>query len=120
MAGPGDDDRSARETPFRLEREQVDDRLVIVVIGELDLATAPLLGRQVDRALADPLTSLAIDLSAVTFLDSSGLEALVTARRAARQREIPFTLASVSRQARTVIDLNGLNDLLGPTDRPPA
>ncbi len=59
----------------------VDERgwLVLTVAGEIDLATAPQLAAcLVDAADRD----VAVDLSAVTFLDSSGLSALVAGSRA--------------------------------------
>jgi anti-sigma B factor antagonist len=72
-------------------------RIVVIVAGELDLATAPLLVREVTGELSNPVTSLAIDLGAVTFLDSSGLEAVLTVRREAQEHGLPFMLVSVSR-----------------------
>jgi anti-sigma B factor antagonist len=59
----------------------IDERgwLVVTVAGEIDLATAPQLAAcLVDAADRD----VAADLSAVTFLDSSGLSALVAGSRA--------------------------------------
>lgn len=120
MAGPNGEEDAGRGTPFRIDVERGDGRIVVIVAGELDLATAPLLVREVTGELSNPVTSLAIDLGAVTFFDSSGLEAVLTVRRDAQEHGVPFTLASVSRVVRTVLDLNGLNDLLGRTDRPPS
>ncbi len=120
MAGGAGAEGGGRGTPFRLDVERGNGRIVVIVAGELDLATAPLLVREVTGELANPVTSLAVDLGGVTFLDSSGLEAVLTVRRDAQERGVPFTLASVSRVVRTVLDLNGLNDLLGRTDRPPS
>lgn len=51
--------------------------LVVEVVGELDLHTAPDLMATIDDALQRPgLTRLIIDLSRVTFLGSSGLGVL--------------------------------------------
>ena len=52
----------------------------IVVTGELDLATSP--PRSVARRrLADGTGDVVVDLSAVTFLDSTALTVLVTYRQ---------------------------------------
>lgn len=51
--------------------------VVVTVAGELDLHTAPLLLAALDQALERPgLDTAIVDLSAVTFLGSSGLGVL--------------------------------------------
>lgn len=52
---------------------------VIVVGGELDMATAPDLEAVVDEVLAEEPASLAFDLTAVDFMGSVGLRILVAA-----------------------------------------
>jgi anti-anti-sigma factor len=67
--------------PFALDLEQVGDASVRVrVRGELDLATSPALGETLGREIADG-KSVVVDLSGVTFIDSSGLNALIRALR---------------------------------------
>jgi anti-anti-sigma factor len=51
---------------------------VLTVSGEVDLATVPALEAAIDEALATQSTALVIDLSAVEFLASAGLQTLVT------------------------------------------
>jgi stage II sporulation protein AA (anti-sigma F factor antagonist) len=85
--------------------------------GELDIATSP----QLDAALREVEASdrrVAVDLQALTFMDSSGVNLLV--RHTARARSIGFALAiipPVHRVAR-VLDLAGVRHLLPIVDRP--
>jgi anti-anti-sigma factor len=52
---------------------------LLVVSGEVDMATAPaFLARLLD---APPTAPLVVDMSAVTFMDSGGLNALLVAYR---------------------------------------
>ena len=51
--------------------------------GELDLATEPRVRRELLDALRDAPTRLTIDLGDVTFIDSTGLRALLSARNRA-------------------------------------
>jgi anti-anti-sigma factor len=51
--------------------------------GELDLATEPRVRRELLDALHDGPTQLVIDLADVTFIDSTGLRALLSARNRA-------------------------------------
>jgi anti-anti-sigma factor len=56
---------------------RVDARL----IGDLDLANAPLVRDELVRMIGEGLTRLSIDLSDLTFLDSTGIAALVVVRK---------------------------------------
>jgi anti-sigma B factor antagonist len=54
------------------------------VSGELDLHTVPAIEEQAITALGDPtVTTLALDLSNVTFIDSTGIGTLIRLRLAA-------------------------------------
>ncbi|HVF79312.1 MAG TPA: STAS domain-containing protein [Solirubrobacteraceae bacterium] len=56
----------------------------ICLSGELDLATADVVNDELMRAEGDDASSIVLDLSGLTFIDSTGLRLLVTA--AARSR----------------------------------
>jgi anti-sigma B factor antagonist len=55
------------------------DPSVVTVVGELDLATSPLLVAELDQVPALGNGLVAVDLSGCEFIDSSGLNALVNA-----------------------------------------
>jgi len=54
---------------------------VIAVSGELDLATAPQLREALARALTDVDHEVIVDMSGVTFIDSTALRVLLDAQR---------------------------------------
>ena len=63
----------------------VGGRPVVVVQGEIDLATAPQLRDQLARAIhRHPAATVVVDLDGVTVLDDSGLGVLLGAAGAAR------------------------------------
>lgn len=67
---------------FSLTKRELDERTsVIAVEGELDLGTAPRLKWMLVEALEAGSTHLALDLSLVTFMDSTGLGVLVGVNR---------------------------------------
>jgi anti-sigma B factor antagonist len=99
--------------PFRCDTSFVDEQATLRVRGELDLATAPVLQREAMAALALPLSRLVVDFGGVTFLDSSGIAALIATRRAAIERDVTFTLVAVSRSGRLTLELAGLSELFG-------
>ena len=65
-------------TGFSISTSDRDGRAVIVVRGELDLATAPELDAVVTEAL-DAGQDVVVDLRELAFMDSTGLRVLVAA-----------------------------------------
>jgi anti-sigma B factor antagonist len=55
--------------------------VVLEAHGELDLATAPALSREIDRAASAQCPRLVVDLTGVWFCDIVGLRALASAAR---------------------------------------
>ncbi|MFR9750063.1 STAS domain-containing protein [Nocardia sp. 004] len=60
-----------------------DEATVLTVAGEIDLATAPALENAIDSVLSGKPKALIIDLTAVSFLASAGMAALVAAHQRA-------------------------------------
>jgi anti-sigma B factor antagonist len=119
---------------FEVERTTVFDAPVLRPVGELDLATAPMLSQALDEELALQPSSLVVDLTPTTFLDSSGARLLAQlARRAAGQGvALQVVCPRANTAVRLVIDLLDLRSvvpviesvpgrptgLLGGTDAP--
>jgi anti-sigma B factor antagonist len=67
---------------FGIDQRTVDERTTIVAVeGELDLARAPSLKWALIDALEAGRNHLVVDLSATTFMDSTGLGVLVGVNR---------------------------------------
>jgi anti-sigma B factor antagonist len=70
------------EPQFRLSEETLDDRThVIDVAGEIHVSTAPEFSRMLNDAIGDGRTQVVLDLSAVEFIDSTGLSVLLNGLR---------------------------------------
>jgi anti-sigma B factor antagonist len=106
-------DPVAGDGQFRCDVSFLDEHAVIDVRGELDLATAPELLRELQGTLVLPLSGVAVDLSALTFLDSSGIHTLLVGKANADERGIEFTITAVSRPGRYVLDIAGLTAHFG-------
>lgn len=63
----------------------------ITPAGELDLVTAPLLARALREAEQGD-TDIVLDLTGVTFMDSSGLAAVLEAAQRNRTQQRDFTI----------------------------
>ncbi|MGI9185699.1 MAG: STAS domain-containing protein [Solirubrobacteraceae bacterium] len=66
-----------RPTKFEIEHQTNGTSLVLSITGELDLNTVDTLTRQVGQYVQAATTSLTLDLSELTFMDSSGLALLI-------------------------------------------
>jgi anti-sigma B factor antagonist len=84
--------------------------LVVIVRGEVDLATSPQLESSVQDAFAGAPSSVILDLEGLAFIDSSGLRVLVSLSEEARSRGATLVLRNVPRHAQRVLELTGLTD----------
>lgn len=88
---------------FELTTEDEGGRTRIAVCGELDIATAPRLEQEL-RAHSGAATVL-LDLREVTFLDSSGLRAVLIGSQEAAAAGRRFVVVPGDGQAARVIEL---------------
>jgi anti-sigma B factor antagonist len=63
--------------PLEIEIIERDDAVALMVVGEIDIATAPLLEQRLREAEAADAARLIVDLDRVSFMDSTGLQVLV-------------------------------------------
>ncbi len=67
-------------------------RTIIASQGELDISTCELLQTRIDEAIAARARSLVLDLSGLTFVDSSGLHCLLSTSSRARRDGIELEI----------------------------
>jgi anti-anti-sigma factor len=85
----------------------------VSLAGELDPATAPdLQARLLQLATDAAVTSVVIDLTQISFLDSAGLRVLVSANEALRARSADLILRGPSPNVRRVLEVTGLTELI--------
>lgn len=82
----------------------------VVVTGELDLATVPLLRARLEAALQSRPSALPVDLSGCTFLDCSAVDVLLAVQDAARRDGVVLVLVRPSRPVRRLLSLLGLDE----------
>jgi anti-sigma B factor antagonist len=92
--------------------EAAGGKSVVAAAGELDVATAPQLLSAVASLAQRGTSAIAIDLSALTFIDSSGIHALRTAVRSANARGVGAVLAAPSERVLRVLELVSLAEIL--------
>lgn len=80
----------------------------IAVEGEVDLATVEELEAAIDQIFADDAHPLVVDLRESSFMDSTGLKALVMANRKFDESGRSFAVAVSGGPVARLIDLSGV------------
>ncbi len=83
----------------------VDAHGVIVARGDIDLAGGPVLEAAIQQGESDQ--PVVIDLTAVVFIDSSGLRSLLGASRRAAERSTVVVLRSPSAEVKRLLEITG-------------
>ena len=84
------------------------DAVCLVVDGEIDLSVLPGFQDALVTLVQDARSPAVVDLSRVTFFNSSGLGALITAQQVAGERGVELVVEP-SRAVRRVIEITGLD-----------
>lgn len=85
------------------------DSTRLSVRGEVDIAVVAGLLAEAERSMDVSRPRLEVDLQDVTFIDSSGLGALVQIQRNASERGISVVLTHPSAATRRLLELSGLD-----------
>ena len=88
----------------------------IVLAGELDMATTPILEEHLVRAESDGATTILIDLRELTFMDTTGLHAFLAARERAEENGRKLLLVGAKEPVRRVFELTGQASALDNQD----
>ncbi|GAB7040877.1 MULTISPECIES: STAS domain-containing protein [Catenuloplanes] len=93
--------------------------VVVTVAGDIDYTNSDEMAGEIWNVLARHApAAIRVDLAEATFIDSTGLGALIAAYRAAADAGCAFTVAAPSPAFRRVLSITGLSDLFG-VDEPP-
>jgi anti-sigma B factor antagonist len=106
------------QSQFRLEMRTEGRATLIVVHGELDLASAPELEAELGRLPEPPPELLIVDLRQLDFMDSTGLSILVKAHQRAVEEDREFGLVRGSQQVQRLLELTGVTERLLMADSP--
>ncbi|RBY97990.1 anti-sigma factor antagonist [Blastococcus sp. TF02-8] len=85
----------------------------LAATGEVDCTTAPQVRALVEQLLDDGARDLTLDLTAVTFLDSAGLQVLALLHRRAAADQVRLRVLAATRAVIRPMQITGLWDLLG-------
>jgi len=75
-----------------IEAQQRGEAVIVLLAGEFDLAAADPIREALALAIGEPRQRLIVDLSAVTFIDSSGLHVILDAYKLCRDAGRALTI----------------------------
>jgi anti-sigma B factor antagonist len=97
---------------FTVSTRQLDDHVVVILDGELDLSSKERVAACVSKLLAAGRTSIRADLSRLTFCDSSGLAVLIRAKRLCERAGGSFGVLGAVGDVANLLRITGLDTAL--------
>lgn len=100
---------------IEFETKVVDDAAVVIrPQGRLNMLAAPRLRKVIAESVGQGRPHIVVDMSGTTFMDSSGLGALVAGLKSARQGGGNLRIAGLTPQVEMVLKLTNLDRVLRP------
>jgi anti-sigma B factor antagonist len=107
MTGMNEADRNVR---FEVEISREGAAPIVRVAGELDMAAAPRMRAVLGEMQGGGTSEVVVDLRGLTFLDSTGLSALVGAELAGRDGQAPVRFIRGSARVQRVFELTRMDE----------
>jgi anti-anti-sigma factor len=96
---------------LQISKESPDKQAVAVLkaTGRLDANTVNIIERNLTESLLAGARVLVLDLAELTYISSSGLRALLTAKRNSSQKKGDLLICALKRNVRDVFDMVGFS-----------
>lgn len=98
--------------PFRCIVEPSEDVVWVRPVGELDLITSPQVDARLSDLRAEGCRAFVLDLRRTTFVDSSGVNALVNWHHRSERDGFSFAIVEGPNPVRRVLRFTGVDQLL--------
>jgi anti-sigma B factor antagonist len=103
------------EKPFDIDVQEREGSVLVRLSGEIDLAAVEAIETEL-VPLEDRFPTVILDLRDVTFLDSTGLRAIVSADARARSNGFELKIVRGPEQVQKILYLAGLDKILPLVD----
>jgi anti-sigma B factor antagonist len=100
---------------FELSVERHGEDVIVKLTGEFDIACEEYFEAAL-RPLEEPGSSVVVDLSALTFMDSTGLNQLIAAHERSGRRGFRLAIVPGDAHIRRTFELTGLDRILPMVD----
>jgi len=103
---------SLAASPLAIEVTLLYDRTRVMLHGELDDASVPMLRDRLADLVADHVGDLVLDIAGLSFVDSTGLGLFVMLHKKLESRGKQFILSEPTPMARRLLEITGLDSVL--------
>ena len=99
---------------MQIKSRIVNRTLYIMLSGELDEYTAPNVRKSLDTLLDTEknFVQIVLDLSELTFMDSTGVGVLIGRYKKMREQNKPIFITNTSRNAERIFKMSGLYEIM--------
>ena len=101
---------------LEIQIEEMSDGVIVRPIGDVDLGCAATLRQRLKEVQNDNPDRLVIDLSAVPYMDSSGVATLVEAMQIARRIDTKLILCALQAKVRSIFEIARLDMVFAIVD----
>ncbi len=106
----------SRAEELDIQTQNIDDGVIVRPVGEIDLSCAAMLRQRLGQIQDDQPARLVVDLSAVPYMDSSGVATLVEAMQIARRTGSKLILAALQDKVRSIFEIARLDMVFAIVD----
>ena len=103
---------AVQQDQLRIDVRHAPERVVLCLRGELDLATAPLLSREIKSVDLGATATVVLDLQGLEFMDSTGLRTILSAQEYLRERGGGFAVTRGSSQVQRLLSVTRADEHL--------
>lgn len=116
-AAPAPRSRVAGPEQFTVHSARDDERYIVSPVGELDMASAWQLERELRRVEASDAEEIVLDLRGVAFIDSTGMQPVLHASARSEMHSKRLKILRGSDQVQRCFEISGLTSRLPFVDR---
>lgn len=95
---------------YAIKTEIKDNINIIYLSGDIDLSNSPILRKKIAESINHE-SNILIDLSDVTYMDSSGLATLVEAMQKITKNNGKFKISGLKGEVKNIFEIARLNDV---------
>jgi len=99
------------KVPLATYTEEINGIPILIAVGEIDLSTVSIFKKAINDMIAAGSSHVLIDMSQVSFMDSSGFGTLLSAIKVLRPQNGTLALASCNGAVDRMLDITRLNTL---------
>jgi len=97
---------------FQVRTEETEQKITIIVDGELDLSTAPQLTEAINQSVERTDKLLELDLGGLQYIDSTGLGVMISMLKERDRLHAEVTISHIPPKIKRLLDITGVSRFL--------